>query len=64
MEHSGEQREYTVEEVAKHDNYGSAWMILEDNVLDITKFLNEHPGGDEVYSWNWYEISYFSAEGI
>lgn len=50
MEHSGEQREYTVEEVAKHDNYGSAWMILEDNVLDITKFLNEHPGGDEVYS--------------
>lgn len=37
--------EYTVEEVAKHNKADDCWVILGDQVLDVTDFLNEHPGG-------------------
>jgi hypothetical protein len=36
----------TVEEVAKHNNKESCWVILRDEVLDVTKFLKDHPGGE------------------
>ncbi|XP_061163586.1 cytochrome b5-like [Saccostrea echinata] len=26
----------------------STWLIIHDNVYDVTKFLEEHPGGEEV----------------
>jgi len=34
------------EEVAKHNNKESCWVILHDRVLDVTKFLGDHPGGE------------------
>ncbi|KAF8303074.1 fumarate reductase [Clavulina sp. PMI_390] len=37
--------EYTVEEVAQHNKEGDIWVIVEDQVLDVTNFLSEHPGG-------------------
>merc|ERR1711904_616322 len=36
----------TAEEVAKHNNKESCWVILHDRVLDVTKFLGDHPGGE------------------
>merc|ERR1712216_342998 len=33
------------EEVAKHNNKESCWVILHDRVLDVTDFLKDHPGG-------------------
>uniref|UniRef100_A0A915DF74 Cytochrome b5 heme-binding domain-containing protein n=1 Tax=Ditylenchus dipsaci TaxID=166011 RepID=A0A915DF74_9BILA len=39
---------YSAEEVAQHNEQQSAWIILDDHVYDITKFLHEHPGGEEV----------------
>eukprot|EP01129_Flabellula_baltica_P016489 TRINITY_DN87_c0_g1_i1.p1 TRINITY_DN87_c0_g1~~TRINITY_DN87_c0_g1_i1.p1 ORF type:complete len:126 (-),score=41.02 TRINITY_DN87_c0_g1_i1:46-423(-) len=39
---------YTLAEVEKHNQDDDIWVIYEKNVLDITKFLNEHPGGDDV----------------
>ncbi|MCP9263030.1 Cytochrome b5 [Dirofilaria immitis] len=41
-------KEYTVAEVAEHNNVSSTWLIIDNNVYDVTKFLEEHPGGDEV----------------
>lgn len=41
-------REITVDEVAKHNTATSLWIIYNDKVLDLTEFLNEHPGGDQV----------------
>uniref|UniRef100_A0A914XJN8 Cytochrome b5 n=1 Tax=Plectus sambesii TaxID=2011161 RepID=A0A914XJN8_9BILA len=36
------------EEVSRHNTSASAWVIIDDRVYDITKFLEEHPGGEEV----------------
>mmetsp|Transcript_23314 Transcript_23314/g.42159 ORF Transcript_23314/g.42159 Transcript_23314/m.42159 type:complete len:269 (-) Transcript_23314:41-847(-) len=35
------------EEVEKHNNKDDAWMVLFGEVLDVTKFLPIHPGGEE-----------------
>ncbi|XP_066581576.1 cytochrome b5-like isoform X2 [Prorops nasuta] len=39
---------YTRAEVAKHIDSNDAWIIIHNKVYDVTKFLNEHPGGEEV----------------
>ncbi|XP_066925186.1 cytochrome b5-like isoform X2 [Clytia hemisphaerica] len=39
---------YKLEEVAKHNDGRSTWMVIHNKVYDVTKFLEEHPGGEEV----------------
>lgn len=39
---------YTLDEVRKHKNSKSLWVAIKDNVYDVTEFLEEHPGGEEV----------------
>ena len=40
---------FTIEEVSKHnDPAGSFWIVINGDVLDLTKFINEHPGGVDV----------------
>ncbi|XP_032149636.1 nitrate reductase [NADPH] isoform X1 [Sapajus apella] len=39
---------YTLEEIKKHNHSKSTWLILHHKVYDLTKFLEEHPGGEEV----------------
>ncbi|KAF4718309.1 hypothetical protein FOZ63_031835, partial [Perkinsus olseni] len=36
---------YTMEEVAKHNTESDCWVALNGEVLDVTDFLPEHPGG-------------------
>jgi len=37
---------YTKEEVAKHTTKGDCWVILHDQVLNVSNFLSQHPGGE------------------
>merc|ERR1712061_203749 len=37
---------YTLYEVAKHTSKESCWVVVNGEVLDVTKFLGEHPGGE------------------
>lgn len=39
---------YRLEEVAKHNSLKELWLVIHGRVYDVTPFLNEHPGGEEV----------------
>lgn len=47
-------REYTWEEVAKHNTKDDAWIVVRNsrskvlNVYDITAYIDDHPGGDAI----------------
>ncbi|XP_056121799.1 cytochrome b5 [Rhinichthys klamathensis goyatoka] len=39
---------YTVKEVQDHNMIKDTWLVIHDKVYDITSFMEEHPGGEEV----------------
>ncbi|XVF32200.1 hypothetical protein REPUB_Repub17cG0061600 [Reevesia pubescens] len=39
---------YTLAEVSQHNNAKDCWLVIEGKVYNVTKFLEDHPGGDEV----------------
>ncbi|CCW67411.1 unnamed protein product [Phytomonas sp. Hart1] len=36
------------EEICKHNNRSSLWIVSGNSVYDVTAFLNSHPGGDAI----------------
>ncbi|PRW33612.1 nitrate [Chlorella sorokiniana] len=42
---------FTLAEVATHNSPDSAWIVVENNVYDVTEFAPTHPGGaGRIYS--------------
>ncbi|XP_037671655.1 cytochrome b5 type B [Choloepus didactylus] len=39
---------YRLEEVAKRNSSEEIWLVIHGRVYDVSSFLNEHPGGEEV----------------
>lgn len=39
---------WNLEQVAQHNSPNSCWVIIKNNVYDVTDFLQEHPGGAEI----------------
>ncbi|XP_029517431.1 cytochrome b5 [Oncorhynchus nerka] len=52
MEDKGENGQavkyYRLSEIEEQNTFKSTWIIINFNVYDVTKFLEEHPGGEEV----------------
>ncbi|XP_014013047.1 cytochrome b5 [Salmo salar] len=52
MEDKGEDghtvKYYRLSEIEERNSFKSTWIILNHKVYDITTFLEEHPGGEEV----------------
>ncbi|KAJ2940775.1 hypothetical protein O0L34_g14887 [Tuta absoluta] len=42
------ERQFTRQEVASHYNREDAHIIIDNVVYDVSKFIEEHPGGGEV----------------
>lgn len=39
---------YRLSEVEERNTFRSTWIIINHGIYDVTKFLEEHPGGEEV----------------
>ncbi|BCS03683.1 putative fumarate reductase Osm1 [Aspergillus luchuensis] len=39
------EKEYSMEEIAKHNKKDDLWIVVKGVVLDVTNWLDEHPGG-------------------
>lgn len=44
----GEERNIHPDEVKQHTTKKSCWVVIHNKVYDVTEFLNQHPGGEEV----------------
>jgi len=42
------QKSYTMNEVASHANKNDCWLVIDGKVYDVTKFIPDHPGGNEI----------------
>lgn len=40
-------KEFTLEEVAKHNKKDDLWVVVKGVVMDLTNWLDEHPGGPQ-----------------
>ncbi|CAB3227873.1 unnamed protein product [Arctia plantaginis] len=38
---------YKSSEVATHNDRKSCWIVIKNNVYDVTSYLEDHPGGEE-----------------
>ncbi|KAK4686782.1 hypothetical protein P7C73_g3353, partial [Tremellales sp. Uapishka_1] len=45
---SSSPKEFTLEHLKEHSTRESLYMLINDKVYDVTNFIEEHPGGDEV----------------
>ncbi|RIB18537.1 cytochrome b5 [Gigaspora rosea] len=41
-------KQFTLEELAEHNTKKSLYVSIKGKVYDVTKFIEEHPGGEEV----------------
>ncbi|KAG2417657.1 hypothetical protein HFD88_008876 [Aspergillus terreus] len=39
---------YSRDQVAEHNKAGDSWMIISQEVYDVTGFESEHPGGGKI----------------
>lgn len=41
-------KEFTLEEVKDHARRTDCWVVIDNNVYDLTSFIDSHPGGEYV----------------
>ena len=47
---------FAASDVASHNKADNLWIIVDEDVYDLTKFQDEHPGGKKSeLQWPWLE---------
>jgi len=41
-------KSYSLAEIAEHDDEDSCWLIIHNDVFNLTDFIDEHPGGADI----------------
>ncbi|EST06124.1 Cytochrome b5-like heme/steroid binding domain protein [Kalmanozyma brasiliensis GHG001] len=41
-------KKITMDELKQHDSNDDLWLLIDGKVYNVSKFMDEHPGGDEV----------------
>ncbi|KAK8532448.1 hypothetical protein V6N13_131778 [Hibiscus sabdariffa] len=44
----GEGKVYTLADVSQHNNAKDCWLVIGGKVYNVTKFVEDHPGGEEI----------------
>ncbi|XWS34209.1 hypothetical protein CRYUN_Cryun21dG0020800 [Craigia yunnanensis] len=39
---------YTMQEASQHNTKDDCWVVIDGKVYDVTSYLDEHPGGDDI----------------
>ncbi|XP_030956865.1 cytochrome b5 [Quercus lobata] len=39
---------YSMQEASEHNTKDDCWVVIDGKVYDVTTYLDEHPGGDDV----------------
>lgn len=47
-ENKSDSKKITMEQLKEHGSHDDLWLLIDGKVYDVSKFLDEHPGGDEV----------------
>lgn len=60
---------FSLEDVSKHNTTDDAWIVIDGYVLDVTNWIDSHPGGKSIlrglgkdYTDEWYSISYHDMD--
>ena len=43
----GDAKVFSMDDVAKHNKKDDCWVVVDGQVLDVTSFLPDHPGGEK-----------------
>ncbi|KAK4357981.1 hypothetical protein RND71_023591 [Anisodus tanguticus] len=39
---------FTMEETSQHNTKDDCWVVIDGKVYDVSSYLDEHPGGDDI----------------
>jgi len=48
MAHADLPQQYSLDEVRRHRTRHDCWLVVDGHVVDVTAYLLDHPGGDDV----------------
>lgn len=44
----GMSKSYTLDEVSLHNSASDCWLVINNNVYNVTSFIPKHPGGKDI----------------